>query len=47
MLNGYHYWEVIPDYRTEIALKIGVTYNNDFDMNTSFSDFKFGFSYFG
>jgi len=47
MYNGCHYWEIFVDYRTKIPLKVGVSCCNDFDMNTSFSDFNFGYSYFG
>lgn len=39
LYSGIYYWEVIPDYRSEFFLKVGVTKNSDFDMNTSFSDF--------
>ena len=47
MYNGYNYWEIQLDYRTEIPIKIGVTSRTNFNMNTSFSDSKFGFSFFG
>jgi len=47
MTSGCHYWEVYVDERTKIFLKVGVSCSNDFDMNTSFSDFNFGYSYFG
>ena len=35
------------DSRTENELKIGVTTKDDFNYNTSFSDYEFGYSYYG
>ena len=45
--GGIHYWELIADSRTENELKIGVTKNRDFDMKTSFSDYSFGWAFYG
>jgi len=39
MMNGIHYWEIVADNRTDNELKIGLTTKNNFNMNTSFSDF--------
>jgi len=47
MLGGIHYWEIHADNRTENELKIGVSLTKDFDLNTSFSDYEFGFAYYG
>jgi len=45
--GGIHYWEVIADARTEHELKIGVTAQQTFNVNSSFSDYEFGFAYYG
>ena len=45
--GGAHYWEIIPDPRTENELKIGVATTNSFDLNTAFCDHVFGFAYYG
>jgi hypothetical protein len=45
--NGVHYWEIIADARTEHELKIGVTAQQTFNVNSSFSDYEFGFAYYG
>ena len=45
--GGIHYWEIIPDPRTENELKIGVSTTNSFDLNTAFCDHAFGFAYYG
>ena len=45
--EGYHYWEIIADARTENELKIGVCKNRDFDLKTAFSDYSFGWAYYG
>jgi len=45
--NGVHYWEIIADRRTENELKIGITKNNNFNLDTSFSDYQFGWAFYG
>ena len=45
--NGVHYWEIIADARTEHELKIGVTAQKAFNVNQSFSDYDFGFAFYG
>lgn len=45
--GGIHYWEIIADARTEHELKIGVTTQQTFNVNSSFSDYEFGFAYYG
>ena len=45
--GGVGYWEIWADNRTENELKIGVTTMSNFDMNTSFSDFEYGFAFYG
>lgn len=45
--EGIHYWEIIADARTENELKIGVCKNKDFDLKTAFSDYSFGWAYYG
>ena len=41
-----YYWEIHADSQTENELKIGVTCNKEFNINTAFSDYEFGFAYF-
>jgi E3 ubiquitin-protein ligase NRDP1 len=45
--SGLHYWEIIPDGRTENELKVGVSTATVFDMNTAFCDHVFGYAYYG
>jgi E3 ubiquitin-protein ligase NRDP1 len=46
-MSGIHYWEIIADARTEHELKVGVTCQHAFNINSSFSDYEFGFAYYG
>ena len=46
-MEGVHYWEIIADARTEHELKIGVTTQQKFNVNASFSDYDFGYAYYG
>ena len=46
-LSGTHYWEIIPDHRTENELKIGVTTNIPNKFEQSFSDTSEGFAFYG
>ena len=45
--SGVHYWEIVADSRTENELKIGVSTSKDFDYNSAFCDYNFGFSFYG
>ena len=45
--SGVNYWEIIADARTENELKIGITSSRDFEMNSAFCDFPFGWAYYG
>jgi E3 ubiquitin-protein ligase NRDP1 len=45
--SGIHYWELIADSRSDNEMKIGVTKNKDFDLKTSFSDYSFGWAFYG
>ena len=45
--EGTHYWEIIADARSENELKIGVCKNREFDLKTAFSDYSFGWAYYG
>ena len=47
MMKGIHYWEIILDSRTENELKIGITTNKDFNNNSAFCDYEFGYSFYG
>lgn len=46
-VSGVHYWEIIADARTEHELKVGVTCQKTFNINSSFSDYEFGYAYYG
>lgn len=45
--NGCHYWEIIADDRTENELKIGVATRSEFNYNSAFCDYEFGYSFYG
>lgn len=45
--KGVHYFEVAADRRTENEIKIGVTKNINFNYDTSFSDYDFGYAFYG
>ncbi|CAD8098948.1 unnamed protein product [Paramecium primaurelia] len=45
--KGIGYWEIEADERTENELKIGVSTSRDFNYNTAFCDFEFGWAYYG
>lgn len=45
--SGVHYWEIVADRRTENELKIGITKNLNFNFDTSFSDYNFGWAFYG
>lgn len=45
--SGVHYWEIAADRRTENELKIGITKNINFNYDTSFSDYSFGWAFYG
>ena len=45
--SGIHYFEIIADRRTENELKIGVTKNLNFNYDTSFCDYDFGWAFYG
>ena len=45
--SGVHYWEISADRRTENELKIGITKNINFNYDTSFSDYNFGWAFYG
>lgn len=45
--HGTHYWEIVADRRTENELKIGISKNLNFNYDTSFSDYSFGWAFYG
>jgi hypothetical protein len=45
--EGIHYWEIHADPRTENELKIGIALKKDFEPNSAFCDFEFGYAYYG
>lgn len=47
MNAGIHYWEIIADDRTENELKVGVATKGDFNFNSAFCDYEFGYSFYG
>lgn len=47
MLSGTHYWEIHADERTENELKIGISVKKDFNYNSAFCDFEYGYAYYG
>lgn len=46
-IPAVYYWEFVSDNRTENELKIGVTLSKEFNINTAFADYEFGYSYYG
>lgn len=46
-MNGMHYWEIIADDRTENELKIGISTKPDFNYNSAFCDYEYGYSFYG
>ncbi len=46
-ISGVHYWEIHADPRTENELKIGVAGKKNFNLNTAFCDYEFGWGYYG
>ena len=47
MTQGIHYWEIHADAKTENELKIGVACKKDFNYNSAFCDYEFGYAYYG
>jgi E3 ubiquitin-protein ligase NRDP1 len=47
MTQGVYYWEIIADDRTENELKIGISTKADFNFNTAFCDFEYGYAFYG
>lgn len=45
--GGKHYWEIIADERTENELKIGISTKIDFNYNSAFCDFEYGYCFYG
>lgn len=46
-MQGMNYWELVADERTENEMKIGVTTKKEFNMNSAFCDYEFGYAYYG
>jgi hypothetical protein len=47
MTGGVYYWEILADDRTENELKIGISTKGDFNFNTAFCDFEYGYAFYG
>ena len=45
--SGIAYWEIHADTRTENELKIGVIGKKNFNLNTAFCDYEYGWGYYG
>jgi len=45
--GGIAYWEIHGDPRTENELKIGVVAKKNFNLNTAFCDYEYGWGYYG
>jgi E3 ubiquitin-protein ligase NRDP1 len=45
--EGIVYWEIIGDSRSEHELKIGVSGQRVTNQKAAFSDFEYGWAYFG
>lgn len=45
--HGVHYFELTLDRRTENELKVGITKTTNFNYDTSFSDYEFGWAFYG
>lgn len=45
--EGIHYWEIIGDFRCEHELKIGVSAEKLTNQKAAFSDYQYGWAYFG
>ncbi|EGR32707.1 spry domain protein [Ichthyophthirius multifiliis] len=44
--TGKHYWEIIPNSKTQKEFKVGVCLSNQFNIETAFCDFKIGYGYY-
>lgn len=47
MTGGINYFEIHADPNTENELKIGITTKKDFNYNSAFCDFDYGYAYYG
>jgi hypothetical protein len=47
MTGGIHYWEIHADSRTDNELKIGVATKKEFNYNSAFCDYDYGFAFYG
>jgi E3 ubiquitin-protein ligase NRDP1 len=45
--EGIHYWEIIADARSEHELKIGVSGQKQMNQKAAFSDYEYGWAFFG
>ena len=45
--EGIHYWEIIADARSEHELKIGVSSQKMVNQKAAFSDYEYGWAFFG
>lgn len=45
--EGIHYWELIADAKCEHELKIGVSKSKITNQKAAFSDYEYGWAFFG
>ena len=45
--EAIHYWEIIADARSEHELKIGVSSQKMVNQKAAFSDYEYGWAFFG
>jgi hypothetical protein len=45
--SGINYWEIYADGRTENEIKIGIANKTNFNLNTAFCDYDYGWGYYG
>jgi E3 ubiquitin-protein ligase NRDP1 len=44
--SGVHYWEIYIDDKTENEIKIGVSLKSEFNYDSAFCDYDFGYSFY-
>ena len=46
LYSGCHYWMIIIDSDSKAEMKFGISKSRDFNYNTAFSDYEFGYAYY-
>jgi hypothetical protein len=47
LTEGIYYWEIIGDFRCEHELKIGISALKEMNQKAAFSDYEYGWAFFG